>query len=176
MGSGRSGTPRQGAVVDGGGYDELLNPRIAGNTLYAERGIDDFTVVQLDPVTHEPVGPPLVGSGTTIASYVENGAGTLVARSTFDGTTRVFDKDTGIQLGREITGTANNPDAEFAPDGTTLMYIGGDYISMWNYDVDTWPEIACQLAGRNLTRAEWEEVGPRTIDYRATCPQYSTED
>ena len=48
------------------------------------------------------------------------------------------------------------------------MYIGGDYISMWNYDVDTWPEIACQLAGRNLTRME--EVGPRTIDYSGHVP------
>ena len=33
--------------------------------------------------------------------------------------------------------------------------------------------IACEVAGRNMTRAEWEEFGPRTIEYRPTCDQYS---
>jgi serine/threonine protein kinase len=161
-----------GALVDNGPYDELLLPRFGGGTLYAERSIDDFTVLQLDPVTYEQVGPPLVGSRVPVGSYVEDGAGELVARSDFEGTTRVFDKATGIQLGREITGIGRNPDSEFAADGTTLMTIAGDHVSLWNYDIDSWEGIACALAGRNLTQAEWDEVGPRTIDYRATCPQY----
>ena len=45
-------------------------------------------------------------------------------------------------------------------------------IEVWNFDTDRWPEFACQLAGRNLTQDEWEQVGPRTIDRRATCEQY----
>ena len=163
-----------GTLVDNGGPDVLFFPRFGGNTLYAER-IDDFTVLQLDPITHEEIGPPLVGSGVPVASYVEDGVGELVARSDFEGTTRVFDKATGTQLGRPITGIGRNPDSEFAPDGTTLMTIADDHVSLWNYDIDSWEAIACAVAGRNLTRDEWDEAGPRTIDYRATCPEYPIE-
>ncbi len=38
-------------------------------------------------------------------------------------------------------------------------------------DTTSWSEIACEVAGRNLTEAEWAEFGPRTIDYRPTCEQ-----
>ena len=165
-----------GDVLDAGTAHELINPRFGGDTLYAERELGDFSVVQLDPVSHEPVGPPLTGSVVTYGSYVESGDGTLVARSTFDGTTRVYDKATGTIIGRELTGTADNPDSEFAADGTTLMVITGKHVSLWNYDIDSWPGIACRVAGRNLTRAEWEEFGPRTVEYRATCPQFPIED
>jgi hypothetical protein len=40
---------------------------------------------------------------------------------------------TGTQLGNEITG-ASSCDLQFATDGTTLMVIGGDHISVWTYD------------------------------------------
>lgn len=50
------------------------------------------------------------------------------------------------------------------------------YVSIRNYDASTWPAIACDVAGRNLTRAEWDEFGPRTIEYRATCPQYPLDE
>jgi hypothetical protein len=59
----------------------------------------------------------------------------------------VFDLDTGRQLGREA-------------------------ISLWNFDTDSWADLACRLAGRNMTRDEWEQIGPRTIEYRATCEAY----
>jgi len=31
------------------------------------------------------------------------------------------------------------------------------------------------MAGRNLTRNEWEQLGPLTIEYRATCDQFPIE-
>ncbi len=31
----------------------------------------------------------------------------------------------------------------------------------WNVNTDEWYDIACRAAGRNRTRAEWEEIGPR---------------
>lgn len=45
----------------------------------------------------------------------------------------------------------------------------------WNLDDDSWYDVACQAAGRNMTRAEWEQFGPRDAEYRATCPQYPIE-
>jgi hypothetical protein len=49
------------------------------------------------------------------------------------------------------------------------------YASLWNLDVSTWADTACRLAGRNLTREEWADFVPRTIDYRATCHAYPIE-
>jgi WD40 repeat protein len=100
-----------------------------------------------------------------------DGRGELVAVAGFDGITRVFDTKSGAQLGRELTENWNI-NASFADDGTTLLVQSDDHISVWNYDRESWPEIACNLAGRNMTRDEWEQWGPKTIEYRATCPQF----
>jgi hypothetical protein len=56
-----------------------------------------------------------------------------------------------------------------------LPRLDGAGYNIWNYDTETWADIACEVAGRNLTRAEWDEFGPRTIDHRKTCPQFDIE-
>jgi hypothetical protein len=160
-----------GEIVDTGPFTELTGPRFGGQTLYAERGLLDQTILQLDPITRQATGPPLVGTLGVFSSFVENEAGTLVAQSAA-GTTRVYDKASGTQLGREIAGTAG---AEFDAGGDVLMVSTHDHISLWNYDVEAWPALACQLAGRNLTRAEWDELGPSTVEYRPTCPEFDIE-
>lgn len=48
----------------------------------------------------------------------------------------------------------------------------GDDLLIWNLDVDSWFDIACQAAGRNMTRDEWDRFGPRDEPYHATCPQW----
>lgn len=48
----------------------------------------------------------------------------------------------------------------------------GDNAMIWNLDVDSWPEIACRAAGRNMTLAEWEQFGPDGEPYQVTCPQW----
>ena len=45
-------------------------------------------------------------------------------------------------------------------------------MQIWDLDVDSWGGLACLAAGRNLTRDEWDEVGPRDEGYHATCPQW----
>ena len=42
----------------------------------------------------------------------------------------------------------------------------------WNMDFATWPDIACERAGRNLTRAEWDQYMPADDAYHQTCPQF----
>ena len=55
-----------------------------------------------------------------------------------------------------------------------LTVPDSDGLGLWNFDTDSWADIACRFAGTNLTADEWAQVGPRTIDYRPTCPQYAT--
>ena len=46
----------------------------------------------------------------------------------------------------------------------------------WNFDFDSWPAIACERAGRNLTRAEWTQYLPSGEPYHITCPQLPPPD
>jgi hypothetical protein len=56
-----------------------------------------------------------------------------------------------------------------------LASAGGDEsIILWNLDVESWIELACQRAGRNLTAAEWKQYFPDG-PYRATCSQWPLE-
>ena len=61
-----------------------------------------------------------------------------------------------------------------APWGAESLYQvrDGSY-HVWNTDPATWATRACEVAGRNLTPAEWAEHMPRGEQYRATCPQYA---
>ena len=52
----------------------------------------------------------------------------------------------------------------------------GESILIWNLSTDEWYDVACRAVGRNMTRAEWDEIGPRDEEYQVTCPQFPRED
>ena len=54
------------------------------------------------------------------------------------------------------------------------LYWGAPNGPVVYYDLDpaSWADIACRAAGRNLTRAEWDQYLGSLGAYRATCPQY----
>ena len=72
---------------------------------------------------------------------------------------------------KTVTGLA------FSPDGKTLI-SGSEDNSIILWDIDTDPtsllEKSCQRAGRNFTRAEWEQYFPND-DYQKTCDQWPLE-
>jgi class 3 adenylate cyclase/tRNA A-37 threonylcarbamoyl transferase component Bud32/WD40 repeat protein len=45
-------------------------------------------------------------------------------------------------------------------------------LRLWNTDMSTWPVVACQRAGRNLTPDEWRRYMPSDEPHRSTCPQF----
>ena len=48
-----------------------------------------------------------------------------------------------------------------------------DGIELWDLDPARWVAAACALAGRNLTREEWDTFLGGLGPYEATCPDYS---
>jgi hypothetical protein len=57
-------------------------------------------------------------------------------------------------------------------EGTTAVIGTVDgAVVLWNVDPDQWESLACTIAGRNLTRAEWDQY-LTGHSYRATCPQW----
>ena len=102
-------------------------------------------------------------------SFSADGATAVTA--SFDGGVRAWDGRTGAALGGVGPGAVASPAmATLPPDGHTAVIATRDgAVYRWNTEPDSWIAYACQLAGRNLTEAEWQEtMGDQT--YRETCP------
>ena len=54
-----------------------------------------------------------------------------------------------------------------------LVTMNLDHVLIWDLEVSGWPAVACRAAGRNLTQAEWAQVGPKDVPYHATCAQWA---
>lgn len=61
------------------------------------------------------------------------------------------------------------PAAHFAPNGDVVI----DYLAkaaVWPTNLQTWVRFACQVAGRDLTEAEWSDLLPDR-PYQHICAQ-----
>ncbi|MDH3754564.1 MAG: winged helix-turn-helix domain-containing protein [Acidimicrobiia bacterium] len=167
-------------------YDATTGDRIpfdhdAEVLLFGPRGewfltADEFGALQLhDQTTGQPIGPPMVSQRGRDGTIVPTIDGDRFASFDGNGESRVWDVANATRIGRTIDSIARGSGGGWSADGGWFWVLsddGGVHIEVWNFDTDTWPEIACELAGRNMTPDEWADFGPRTIERGATCPQY----
>jgi WD40 repeat protein len=60
----------------------------------------------------------------------------------------------------------------FSPDGVTLASGSSDStVLVWDVSFASWRARACAAAGRNLTRAEWDQYVTGQ-PYHATCAEW----
>lgn len=155
-------------------YDEapVVSVRYSpdGKLLVTMQG--DGSLALRDPDTHE-IDEQFVGLGSVgvpdAPFYFRSDGKYLV--STPDGAPRLWDLEAGEQIGDPFP---NDPDNLIGgADGSPLLVTAVDgYRLIWDLRVDSWREIACQLAGRNLTLAEWDQFGPTDQPHHATCPEW----
>lgn len=138
-------------------------------------------------VTIAASGEVTLRDGATFAPVLElGGDGCCAAWTSFsdDGrlllvrinrSVQLWDTETGRPIGQPITlgwdGASPVPGrtpviADIADDRDSAGVV------VHRYEVDTWADLACQAAGRNMTRAEWELYGPSDQPHHATCPQW----
>jgi WD40 repeat protein len=104
-----------------------------------------------------------------IGALAFDSSGTLFASAANDGTVVLWDRAALRPLGPGLTGHGSFPnEVRFSPDGRRLASADDDSVIVWNVDPRAWIKIACDIAGRELTREEWEEA---SIDdeYRGVC-------
>jgi len=125
-----------------------------------------------DPVTHE-IERQLVGSGSLDFAdglfFFDESGGYLVTAA--DGTAQLWDLENGVPIGDPFPNDANNRIA--GADGSPPRFVTavGNHRLIWEIDVESWPAMACRVAGRNMTEAEWEQFGP-SGGYHKTCEQW----
>ena len=117
--------------------------------------------------TGRPRGAATKVAGANVSQLAISPDGRLLAVGAFDGTATVWDLRTRTRLGDVfpvLRGLA--PAVVFKPDGRLIV---GEYVSAieWPLDRPTLQRFACQVAGRDMTRAEWEDVSP--TPYRRVC-------
>jgi WD40 repeat protein len=109
---------------------------------------------------------PVASGALDPISYSPDGH--LLAASSFDQTTTLWDLKSRKRLGESFPVKQGViPAAHFAPDGNLLIVYLAD-AARWPTSVEAWKKYACQVAGRDLSRAEWADLLPNR-PYRRVC-------
>ena len=139
------------------------------------------TITLRDPTTYEPIGARLdghrapLGPGPVAVFFTPQPGSERLLSYSEDSEIILWDLESRQRIGG--TWPSDRPDpTDMSADGTKLATILGDDILIWNVNPEEWFDIACRAAGRNLTRLEWEQHGPRNDEYQATCPQWPIEE
>lgn len=131
-----------------------------------------------DPETGRPTAREITVAGPTNNIVLSDDNKRMVV-STRDGDAHVYDVDSTRQLGQtirlDLPEDSFNLGATLRPDGRQLAAATEWGVQLWDLDPDAWRDAACHLAGRNLTRDEWERYMPHGEPYQAICPQWPAD-
>jgi WD40 repeat protein/DNA-binding SARP family transcriptional activator len=125
----------------------------------------------LDIETGRWIGPPRKGHTGAIRGLDYAPDGATFATAAEDGAIVIWDARTGARLDKVLPSGPSAGPARFLEDGHTLL-IASSSGAIHTMDIRPahWIEMACAIAGRNLTDAEWKEsFGDRP--YHSTCQQ-----
>ena len=144
-------------------WDVAFSPD--GQTLAG--GDDDGNVVLWDVASGERLGPPLKGTNVGLQDLAFSPDGTLLASSNFFGQIDLWDVGLRRSLGPSLTGAA----PAFGADGELLVALQpGRGLVLRRLDLESWREIGCSLANRNLGEEEWDRFLDGIEDYEPACP------
>jgi WD40 repeat protein len=138
-----------------------------GRTVGLGNNNGDLGVV--DAVTGEVATRPHVHNGVESVAFAPDVATFITTGQ--DGAAYLWDSETQQELGSMAPLGANRVRARFLADDWVMFVYGTGDILEWDPRPDAWEAHACKVAGRNFTRAEWDELFAGEA-YRLTCPQY----
>jgi WD40 repeat protein len=112
--------------------------------------------------------PPLQVAPAGIAQISFSPDGTMMVVSSDDGSTTLWDVRSSTQVGGSFPERPSIfTSTVFEPNGKLLIQYSSD-AGEWPMDVGSWERFACQVAGRDLTPAEWHAILP-TRPYMHVC-------
>jgi len=128
-------------------------------------------IVNVD--TRADAGPSFTGPrGLSIWAF---SADARIAAVGANGAVRLYDLRSGEQLGDRIPTSFTISFGTPTWDGRSLFTFDAPTTTVYDIDPASWREKACTVAGRNMTREEWQQHMPADEPYRATCPGLAIE-
>jgi WD40 repeat protein len=129
----------------------------------------DGKVALWDIRTGSQLGLPLVGHASGVGSFAFSPDGRVLA--TVDGEAILWDVASHKQIGAALPARSEGPHAvALLPGGSQLAAASpSGSVLMWDVNPASWRTRACSIAGRTLTRAEWDELLPGR-PYQDVCP------
>jgi WD40 repeat protein len=112
--------------------------------------------------TWEPITRAFAGHAGVVSGAAISRDGRTLATGGDDGTVRLWDIETGQAVTAPLPGVPNTQVVpSFTADGAHLLaaYETGDAY-LWDIRTESLVRQACRVAGRRLTRAEWNEFLP----------------
>jgi WD40 repeat protein len=124
--------------------------------------------VLLDAHTGVQLGPPLHVATGVVDPISFSPDGRLFVATSTDQTSTLWDVRSRKRLGTSFAvEPASIPVVRFAPNGDLVIDNLAD-TAVWPTRLGAWERFACQVAGRDLTRAEWSDLLPGR-EYRPVC-------
>jgi WD40 repeat protein/class 3 adenylate cyclase/energy-coupling factor transporter ATP-binding protein EcfA2 len=131
-------------------------------------GTEDGHVLFWDARSGVAAGQALHVSSGNVAQISFSPDGTMMVVSSFDGSTTLWDLRSRTQIGGSFPERPNTiTQPVFEPNGKLLIQYNSD-AAQWPTNVASWERFACQVAGRDITLAEWHAVLP-TRAYMHVC-------
>jgi WD40 repeat protein len=110
-----------------------------------------------------------VGHTSAVYNAAFSPDGTLLATASADGTVRVWDVATGVELRRIEADAVGAESVAWSPDGKLLASTGDDTTAkLWDVDYRDTVRYLCSRLLRDFTEAEREQYG--LTDTTPTCP------
>jgi hypothetical protein len=137
------------------------------------RSLPDGTVEEIDMTGGQPRVVAEFGAEVSSLAYIDTTRAVVVTRA---GDVWLIDTETAERIGLVWEGSAGI-ETSGAPtvstEGDVLWVPTSSEIVEVPLSPDTWRELACDLAGRDLTAEEWDSLVPGDDPPRALCPERS---
>jgi WD40 repeat protein len=140
---------------------------------YLASGSDDQTILLWDWESGEQVSLPLAKHRAGVTSLSFSSDGSMLASGSDDRDLILWDiPNNRQQIGDALVGSTGSVLSLVFNQDNASLFSGTSTGSILSWDVnpESWVGRVCELAGRNLTEAEWQLFLPQT-DYSKTCPQ-----
>jgi WD40 repeat protein len=132
-------------------------------------GTEDGQVLFWNAHTGLTEAPALRASTGNVAGLSFSPDGTAIAVASRDGSTTLWDARSGAQIGSSFPARPNVITIPvFEHNGSLLIEYLSD-AAQWPMDVGSWERFACQVAGPDMTPAEFHQILPDR-PYMHVCP------
>ena len=120
--------------------------------------------------TWKPASRKFAGHAGRVEWQSMSPNGRTLATGGPEGTIRLWDLRTQQPLGAPLPGLPNKTIVpQFTPDGAHLVAISRSGLAYrWDVRPSSWARHACAVAGRTLTRTEWQDALPER-NYKPSC-------